>query len=598
MESGSVVLNRYLLQERIGAGGAGVVWKATDQHLHQTVALKRVHVTGSDDDQAQRTRVRALREAQLAAKLRGHPHVVAVYDVHADDGDIWLVMEYVPARTLREILRSRGALDPAEVARIGVGIADALAAGHDLGIEHRDVKPGNVLITDDGRVKLGDYGISHLTGDPQLTQTGISGTPAYLAPEVARNGECSPASDVFSLGATLYAAVEDQPPFGTDENTYRLLNVVRTGIIRAPTKAGPLEPILLRLLQPQPSTRPDTATARDQLAQLAERLGGGTGAHARAALPGPPAWRPRWPPRRSVVLSAAVVVALAVATVAVVTLTDTPGMRTADPCSLVDLTDLNQFGTTTAERGPFPQSCDVSVDTPEQSHDVHVEVELRDPGSDPGGQSREVGNVTVHDKGLVDYAGTTGCQVWITRKAEQPTVTITSYIKSDEMVSLCTFTSVALNSALEKYEPGDIGYDPDQIAQYSFADVDTCTLLGPAEVGSVPDLIPAVPDPGFGNWSCRWGSDGAGNRISLRFELREDSYLDEELGTPSEIAGKAAYTRGSKDACGVYVLHHPGAVSSNKNEVLYVGVLAPKLPESERCAVAEKLAEAAETRLA
>ncbi len=191
-----------------------MVWRATDELLHQTVALKRVTVTGLGNEQAQLTPDRALPEARLAAQLCGHPHVVAVYDVLVDDGDIWLVMEYLPARSLREILDDQGPLDCGEVARIGAHIADALAAAHDRGIEHRDVKPGNVLIGHDGTVKLTDFGISHLTGDSQLTQTGISGTPAYLAPEVTGAGESFRASDVFSLGATLYAAVEGQPPSG------------------------------------------------------------------------------------------------------------------------------------------------------------------------------------------------------------------------------------------------------------------------------------------------------------------------------------------------------------------------------------------------
>ncbi len=272
MNAETAVFDRYQLHEQIGAGGMGVVWKATDQLLRQTVALKHVAFHTQDTQQAQLTRDRTLREARLAAQLRGHPHVVSVYDALVDDGDIWLVMEYLPARSLSELLRNHGKLDPLHVTRIGTYIADALAAGHALGIEHRDVKPGNVLITAEGLVKLTDYGISHLAGDVQLTSTGISGTPAYLAPEVASNGESSPASDVFSLGSTLYTAVEGQPPFGFDDNTLRLLSAVRNGIIRPPTAAGALEPLLLRLLQRDPSVRPDASTVRHLLARLAGNL--------------------------------------------------------------------------------------------------------------------------------------------------------------------------------------------------------------------------------------------------------------------------------------------------------------------------------------
>ncbi len=308
----TVVFGRYRLHEQIGAGGAGVVWRATDERLHQTVALKRVTVTGLDDEQAQLTLDRALREARLAAQLRGHPHVVAVYDVLVDDGDIWLVMEYLPARSLREILDDQGPLDRGEVARIGAHIADALAAAHDRGIEHRDVKPGNVLIGHDGTVKLTDFGISHLTGDPQLTQTGISGTPAFLAPEVAGSGESFRASDIFSLGATLYAAVEGQPPFGTDDNVLRLINVVRTGIIRPPIQAGPLEPLLLRFLQVSPATRPDAATARDLLTQFATQLSE-PGRQQRPQLRGP-RW---WPSRRRIAITVGAILAIVATSVIV-----------------------------------------------------------------------------------------------------------------------------------------------------------------------------------------------------------------------------------------------------------------------------------------
>jgi len=272
MNPETVVFDRYQLHEQIGAGGMGTVWRATDQLLSQTVALKHVSFPTLDAGLAQLTRDRTLREARLAARLRGHPHVIAVYDVLVDNGGIWLVMEYLPARSLGELLRLHGRLDPVQVARIGAAVADALAAGHALGIEHRDVKPGNILITAGGTVKLTDYGISHLAGDTQLTHTGISGTPTYLAPEVATNGESSPASDVFSLGSTLYAAVEGHPPFGTDDNTLRLLHRVRSGIIRPPTTAGTLEPLLLRLLQRDPSARPDAATASDLLTRFATSL--------------------------------------------------------------------------------------------------------------------------------------------------------------------------------------------------------------------------------------------------------------------------------------------------------------------------------------
>ncbi|MGH3813901.1 MAG: serine/threonine-protein kinase, partial [Pseudonocardiaceae bacterium] len=430
MNVGTVVFDRYQLHEQIGAGGAAVVWRATDELLHQRVALKRVTVSGLDDEQARLTRDRALREARLAAQLRGHPHVVAVYDVLVDDGDIWLVMEYLPARSLSKILDSDGPLDCGEVARIGAHIADALAAAHDCGIEHRDVKPGNVLIGDGGTVKLTDFGISHLTGDPRLTQTGISGTPAYLAPEVAARGESSPASDVFSLGATLYAAVEGQPPFGTDDNLLRLLNVVRTGIIRPPTMAGRLEPLLSRLLQVNPTTRPDAATTRDLLTDLATRPRDTT----KDVHPQPGPSRPRWwpPPRRAALAAGALLALIAITTViglgAPAGNTGEPQSppvpgpridaidpvtqkrREADPCPLIDLDPLRQFGEPRFTISPWLHSCQATIRTTDGS-ETRLRVILSKPEeAAPGGTPEQVGGPTIDRKGRVRYENASACK--------------------------------------------------------------------------------------------------------------------------------------------------------------------------------------------
>lgn len=266
--AGSVVFDRYRLVERIGLGGSGEVWRAADLLLDQPVVLKRVWLAGVGH-RAELNRKRALREARIAARLRHHRHVVTTYDVRIDDDDMWLVQEYLPARSLAQLLRELGPLHPGRASRIGIQLADALAAAHELGIEHRDVTPDNVLITDDGAARLTDFGISHLAGEPHLTRPGvISGTFACLAPETARTGVCYPSSDVFSLGCTLYAAIEGQPPWDLAGNTLEQLRVIGTGSIRPPTAAGAFTPFLLRLLELNPAARPDAATARDMLDQF------------------------------------------------------------------------------------------------------------------------------------------------------------------------------------------------------------------------------------------------------------------------------------------------------------------------------------------
>ncbi|WP_309115174.1 serine/threonine-protein kinase [Saccharothrix sp.] len=264
-ESGAAVGGRYALVERVGSGAMGVVWRALDALLDREVAVKQLRWPDLTPDEARVAGARALREARNAARLH-HPNAVAVFDVVVEDDRPWLVMEYVPARSLAELLVERGALDHAEAARIGGHVAAALAAAHAAGIVHRDVKPSNVLIGHDGAVKLTDFGISRSVNDGTLTDTGmITGTPAYLAPEVARGEQPGTAADVFSLGATLYAATEGRPPYGATENSLALLYKAAKGDIDPPAP-GPLSGVISRLLAGDPAERPSAADAADLLA--------------------------------------------------------------------------------------------------------------------------------------------------------------------------------------------------------------------------------------------------------------------------------------------------------------------------------------------
>jgi serine/threonine protein kinase len=271
---GHVVAGRYRLLERIGGGGMGAVWLASDELLGRRVAAKQVlPPPGADATVTDQQRQRALREGRIAARL-SHPHAISVYDVALEDGAPWLVMEYLPSRSLAEVLNEDGTLGVDQVAQVGAQVADALAATHAAGIVHRDVKPANVLIGRgsrvDGLVKITDFGISHARDDVTLTQTGqITGTPAFLAPEVARGGEVTQESDVFSLGATLYTCLEGRPPFGMDDNALRLLHRVAAGEPDPPRFAGSMTGTLTRMLAVDPADRPTTAEVRDELARLA-----------------------------------------------------------------------------------------------------------------------------------------------------------------------------------------------------------------------------------------------------------------------------------------------------------------------------------------
>ncbi|PRY48197.1 serine/threonine protein kinase [Geodermatophilus tzadiensis] len=278
---GRLVAARYRLLTQIGGGGQGSVWLGRDELLGRQIAVKQILLpAGTSPGLGDEQRQRALREGRIAARL-SHPHAITVYDVVLEDGIPYLVMEYLPSRSLAAVLTQEGVLRHDQVAQIGAQLADALAAVHAAGIVHRDVKPGNVLIGEgprvQGLVKITDFGISHAAGDVTLTQTGqITGTPAFLAPEVAQGVEMSAASDVFSLGATLYTCLEGQPPFGMDDNALRLLHKVAGGEVRPPRRAGSLTRPLTRMLAADPAARPGMTEVRDELAKLAAGRDGDT----------------------------------------------------------------------------------------------------------------------------------------------------------------------------------------------------------------------------------------------------------------------------------------------------------------------------------
>ncbi|MGH4026103.1 MAG: protein kinase domain-containing protein [Pseudonocardiaceae bacterium] len=290
ISEGELLAERYRLVTQIGIGAMGVVWKAHDEHLDRIVAVKQLlWQPGTSDSEAEEADRRAMREARITARL-DHPHAVAVYNVAEHDGTPCLIMEYLHSESLSTVLDERGPLRPAQVARIGTQIAAALAAAHEAGIVHRDIKPGNVLLAPDGTAKITDFGISQAVGDGTMTATGILvGTPAYLAPEVARGQPAGFAADVFSLGATLYAAVEGVPPFGFDDNHLALVFRITHSDMTPPTKAGPLTPVLARLLERDPGRRLTMAQAQEVLTETASAHPGVVVPTALAVSPDPPA---------------------------------------------------------------------------------------------------------------------------------------------------------------------------------------------------------------------------------------------------------------------------------------------------------------------
>jgi eukaryotic-like serine/threonine-protein kinase len=314
---GQAVGGRYRLLHRLGRGGMAVVWQGHDELLHRDVAVKEVLPPRDlSPDQHDEIRQRAMREARAAARL-AHPSAVTVYDVVEDGGRPWIVMALLPPHTLADVLATRGPLTPAAATRLGLELIDALRTAHAAGVLHRDVKPSNVMITDDGRAVLTDFGIATVEEDPSITATGmLIGSPGYMAPERARGERPTPASDLWSLGATLYAATEGDPPFRREGQLATLHAAVSEPAPPA-VHAGPLQPLIARLLERDPVRRIGADEAYEQLRRITIALSGA--AQPVAERPADPAAGP--PPARRglgsgafVALSALVLVAAAVAT--------------------------------------------------------------------------------------------------------------------------------------------------------------------------------------------------------------------------------------------------------------------------------------------
>ncbi|MEU6816520.1 protein kinase [Streptomyces sp. NPDC046860] len=334
-----VIAGRYRLEARIGRGGMGVVWRADDLVLGRQVAVKEIALDDSlSEDDARRRREHSFREARAVAQLR-HPHIIVVHDVVEQDERPYLVMELIDGGSLAERVTADGPVDAAEAARIGADLLSALATAHAAGVLHRDIKPANVLLeSGTDRVVLTDFGIARVAGASTLTETGsFVGSPEYTAPERMSGLRGGPASDLWSLGALLCAALSGESPFRRD-SLGGILHAVVTDEIRPPAEAGPLLPVVRGLLERDPELRLGAADAERMLrtyldtgrmppasgvpaaARTLRLLGGVRG--AKADTPDPPAApeRPpgtaapastRRPPRRARLVAALLVAAVA-----------------------------------------------------------------------------------------------------------------------------------------------------------------------------------------------------------------------------------------------------------------------------------------------
>ncbi|GAA2327472.1 hypothetical protein GCM10010376_54280 [Streptomyces violaceusniger] len=641
-EAGDRVADRYLLQEPIGRGGMGVVWRAHDELLDREVAVKCAR---PDDDRAV---ARLTNEARNAARLH-HPHIVSVFDFVDEGETCWIVMEYVSGGSLADMVRGRVALPPEEAASIGCQIAAALAKSHAEGVVHGDVTPENVLLTEDGVAKLTDFGISRaLWSEATMTQTGgVRGKPPYLPPEVARGEAADRKSDVFSLGATLYAAIEGRSPYG--EASHPMAYVARAieGYIETPHRAGPLVDALTKLLHLEPKRRP----AADQAVRLLRRVAPSSphledledieDPHDGDTLDRtpftmrlvPPSVRGAWrrPSRRVVITATALGTAAALVAWAALFgpwgdgrsdesrgsgkdggrgASDTADSqartgrvgavgdaRTADPCTLLNPAALSRFGETVLDPdyGEIDR-CDVLLQGESGDDIADVQLNFSADPPEPGGDvpTRRVGNVTVAaykrdgDECLRNITSADRKQILIiTKRLDTPAP------------DPCQLGDAATDYAVSVLDRGQVPRRSGRPAASSLLRGHACRLLDTDELKRVAGVRVADRDPGFGDWQCEW-TDGSGD-AGVKVVFNRDNQFTTDGGQRAVIAGKRSSVSPNEwedDSCLVQMLHrsYRNSLGDDTVEFVSLNVYGPK-PTEKLCTTAKALAATAAKKL-
>lgn len=545
MREGQIIADRYRLQEVIGSGGQSVVWRAADEYSEDVVAVKEQHL----DD-------KALRAAELLAGIR-HPYLVRVLAWSAE----YLVMEYVSGGTLADKLEGKRRLGADEVARIGAQIASALDAVHAAGLVHRDVKPGNIMIASDGTARLTDFGISHVAwADP--TGAGlIGGTPAYVAPEVADGDPPTPASDVFSLGATLFAAVEGVPVYGygTTSNTFKMLALARDRGISPPRRAGALRQVLSGMLRADPAGRPSAARAFELLARACPDevalVPPVPRAAARRGLP----WSRR---ARTATAGIGIAGVAGIALLLAVTLRSHQAShqhrppvlaigdpRTADPCALTDAAAFTRFGDAklSTDYGNFNR-CDVIVQSSGGSV-VDVELQLEVPGwfDDPTLSSKPPpGGIKVIKK-PPDGSACDRALILPDRNL----VLISADQAGTGQARLCAMADAQTAIALTALHRSGVPRRA-QPSRASLASRNACSLPDPKSLDAVPGIAGATRTQGFAGWECRWDSNSAGSYVKLGFDRGVP--LDSSDGRPVRAGGLPMYLQPDGDGTNTCVI--------------------------------------------
>ncbi len=592
--------NRYRLEEELGRGGMGVVWRAVDLELGRQVTLKRA--LGEDAGQIRR-------EARIGAGLL-HANVVTVFDTVVDGDARWLVTEYLAARSLEELVDDDGPLPEERVRRIGVQLAGALADMHARGIVHRDVKPGNVLVTADDVAKLTDLGIARWT---EVTRTGgaqLTGTLGYVAPEVADGAEAGPASDVFSLGATLYAAIEGRSPWGSGEDgPFAQMRRAAAGRPAPAERAGPFAPVLAALMARHPADRPGAAEAvtlltvdapvpRRPRRHLRRRLLAGAAVAAVAALvAGFVLGRPLWTNTGGAPAGTNAGGAPAGAN----TLGADPGGT--DPCAAIALNSLTGFGE------PFvdPEvlnfgTCVVTTTLFNDAGKVQTRLDLTGPLRYPP-------RPPVPGKmGEIEYPEPReGACARAISLADANRIVITSRaLERAQDAPVCTFSEAVLSGVLAKLANGPLPRRA-ELPVGSLVRVDACGLLDDATTTGVLGRS-TPPDRGFGGWGCTWEHDP--RTISVEFSREWPVEADEDVpGDRIQVGNRNAVVapvQGGHPECAVTVVHRrytPAlpvlrGTPPDREEVAVVSVEDTSAATGDAlCGTARSLAEALVRRL-
>lgn len=594
---GRLIKDRYLLSARLGSGAHGEVWLADDQEMGRKVALKRVRDNYPASPEARRLALAD--EAKTLGRLN-HPNVVVAHDVVVDNNELWLVMEYLPAGSLADLDR----IPTERAARFAVQLIDALAALQRNRILHCDIKPSNVLLADDHTAKLADFGLAQLPdGTVSLPHGGqLVGTPGYMAPEVADGQTPTAASDMFSVGATIYHLVEGHSPYGEPKHYQTMLELAKRGKIVEPRHAGNLSGLLISMLAAKPEDRPSPDDARRQLA----RLGFGV---PKTALRLPMLPLPR--PSRGVLVGAgAVVVVGVIAAVLVAFLQSGPSAaagkpampsdpRNVDPCGFVDVATLSGLGKIdkSDDSGNFNR-CDMYITTSLGGVDVETQLQTdAEAEGVPQGSTTKTGGMTVVAQPL---NGGECDRAIVLDDGDQVDITTTPQHDTQSTTNLCPIADTATNSAVHTITDKGFPKRESLPPSWSWFYVSACGLVDANTLDQFPGVDALHPEVGFDNWECRWNSTTSSASLLVRFD--RNGPLSAGDGQPIRVGRYAAFVAQNDyadNSCEVKVQsnhQYTDDQGSQTVELLLVVITGPQ-PMAQMCTQATGIASAAAAKL-